>query len=273
MTKNNEHENLIERFGPQYERYNAPVLREIEQISIGSDYAGTSWTTRAEADDIAGRLGLQTGHRLLEVGAGAGWPSLYMVSKTGCEAVLLDLPLAGIQAAIGRARVDQTSDRVQGFVGDGAHLPFSGPTFDAIHHADVLCCMSDKSGMLQACRSIIKPDGKMVFTVIFVAPELSAAARERAIDHGPPYIASDAPYVELLAKSGWLIEHEIDLTENYFATAKIVLRELSKRTDALVTLMGQTDFDAKIDRCRRTIIGLEEGLVRRAMFVVTPASD
>ena len=66
---------LKKRFEGIYERGQLPVIKDIERRVFGSDYGANSWTTRAEADDICQLLELRSGHRLLDVGAGSGWPA------------------------------------------------------------------------------------------------------------------------------------------------------------------------------------------------------
>ena len=58
----------------------APPRLAVERAVCGSDYGGTSWTTMAEAKQVAQMLGVGPGDRLLEVGAGSGWPALYVVA-------------------------------------------------------------------------------------------------------------------------------------------------------------------------------------------------
>src|SRR5262245_66672164 len=61
----------------------APAVRELERCVLGCDYGGTSWTTRQEADRMIGRLDLRSGVRLLDLGAGSGWPGLYLARDRG----------------------------------------------------------------------------------------------------------------------------------------------------------------------------------------------
>ena len=63
-------------FASDYEIGQSPLMLEIEQHVRGSAYGATSWTTRAQAEAAAARLGLATGHNLLELGGGSGWPAL-----------------------------------------------------------------------------------------------------------------------------------------------------------------------------------------------------
>ena len=65
----------------------------------GADYGGTSWTTRSQAERVVSRLELSPGLRLLQVGGGAGWPGLFLATRSGCEVLISDLPLEGLRMA------------------------------------------------------------------------------------------------------------------------------------------------------------------------------
>ena len=80
----------------------------------------------------------------------------------------MDLPLSGLRIATERAVKDRISDRCRIAVADGSRLPFRDRSFDAVSHSDVLCCLRDKRGVLEACRRVIRDSGRMVFTVNLV---------------------------------------------------------------------------------------------------------
>lgn len=61
--------------------------------TCGCDYSTTGYTTRQEAHRMAMLLDLQSSDRLLDVGAGSGWPGLHFSQETGCDVVLVDLPI------------------------------------------------------------------------------------------------------------------------------------------------------------------------------------
>lgn len=124
------------------ERYGVglvPAAVEVERMVIGADYGANGYTTRAQADLLAGELALAPGRRLLDMGAGRGWPGLYLSARTGCDVVLTDLPLAGLRSARARALADGLADRVSTAVASARHLPFRPDCFDAVVHTDVLC--------------------------------------------------------------------------------------------------------------------------------------
>ena len=76
--------------------------------------------------------------RLLDIGAGLGWPSLYLAEKTGCDAVVTDLPPATVREAAQRADKPPLSERCSFAVASADRLPFRAASFDAIVHADTL---------------------------------------------------------------------------------------------------------------------------------------
>ena len=112
---------------------------DIEREVMGSDYGATSYTTRAEAESIGRLLGLQPGVRLLDVGAGSGWPGLFLARTTGCHITLVDRPSSDLEAAVMRVARDRLKKRSMVIAGDGKLLPFASGSFDAICHCDVLC--------------------------------------------------------------------------------------------------------------------------------------
>lgn len=123
-------------------RYRTDILDanvEIEREAVGSDYGNNGYTTVAQADLVIEVLALTTADLLLDIGAGAGWPGLYLAKTTGCRVVLCDLTLPGMQRAQRRAAADGTAARTAAVVASARQLPFRPDSFDAMVHTDVLC--------------------------------------------------------------------------------------------------------------------------------------
>ena len=93
-----------ERFAERYRVAPAEVSRRVELAVIGGDWGANGYTTAAQADLLGHQLGSAPGVRLLDLGAGRGWPGLYLAASTGCQVVLSDVPIEGLQAAAARAR-------------------------------------------------------------------------------------------------------------------------------------------------------------------------
>jgi SAM-dependent methyltransferase len=261
-----EKQELIERFANDYRLGQAEVMREIERRVCGCDYGGTSWTTRAEARRLGELLGLAPGVGLLEIGAGSGWPGLYLATTTGCEVVQTDLPLDGLRIAAARAAADGLAERCRVAVADGAALPFETGCFDAILHSDVLCCLEPKLAVLTECRRVLRRSGKMVFTVIFIAPGLSPGDHARAVQAGPPVVESALGYPEMLREAGWEITMRADLTADYRTSLRHLIEEEEAHGEELRRLLGDAGYLDKLGRRQRALAAIEQGLIRREFF-------
>ena len=216
-------------------------------------------------------LGLDAGTRLLEIGAGSGWPALYLAGKTGCDATLADIPFEAIRLAADRVEREPLDGEVSFAVADGAALPFAADGFDAISHSDVLCCLVPKRDVLNECRRIIRSDGRMVFSVIYVAPDLSSGDHARAVEAGPPYVDAECGYPELLEATGWNVVDRIDISPTYEETGRRHIREVEARADRMSELLGEAEFADLLVRRRRNVEAVAEGIVRRDLFVVSTA--
>lgn len=253
-----------------YERSQAPVMLSIERRVCGCDYGGNSWTSRNQADDLIARLQLRPGVRLLDLGAGSGWPALYFARKAACDVVLADLPEVGLHIAEERAARDGLSHLVSTVVANAAELSFPERSFDAISHSDLLCCLVPKRSVLEGCRRVIRPHGRMAFTVISITPGLTPEQRGRAISNGPEFIESDTDYPTLLAQTGWTIIDREDVTPAYAASCDGQIRADRDHEDELAALIGPDAFAERLAGWRDKLATIRDGLIRRDLFVASP---
>ena len=258
---------LTSCFGKDYELGRSPAMRELERCVQGCDYGATSWTTRSEANQIADLLDLRKGTRLLDVGAGSGWPGLFLALITGCDVVLTDLPLVGLQMANRRAIADGLDQRCRVVVADGGALPFKDASFDALSHSDVLCCTPDKLAVLRGCRRVAREGARMVFTAIAPAPSLADSERQIAIESGPPFVDVQDDYVRLLRRSGWHPLHRMDVTGEFSRAIRARLEGMQERADALAEVLGTDEFAQSLTRARARIAAVDAGLLKRELFV------
>ncbi len=271
MPRDVDQQALFERFSKKYAIIRSPLLQRLECAICGSDYGATSYTTLEQARALHARLALQPDEQLLEIGAGSGWPGLFLASESGCAVTLTDLPLEGLQVARQRAADDGLEGRCRLAVASAAALPFRDASFDAISHADVLCCLPDKRATLEACRRVIRPDGRMLFSVILITPGLSPSDHRRAIECGPTFIVAETDYPALLDAAGWRMTEQIDLTAEFMQTLRIS-RDLDQLHETeLVQVLGADEAARRMARHRENMDGAERGWIRRQLFAARPA--
>ena len=261
----------VARFETDYEAARSPIIQTITNNVCGCGYVGSSWTTRSEAEEILKHLELDMSQNLLEVGAGAGWPGLYLANQSGCKLTLLDLPVAGLRIASERADSDGISNRVQTIVGDGTNLPFPSRHFSAVSHSDVLCCLLKKQDVLNECRRVIKGDGRMVFTVISIAPCLSHFDFQEAIKFSPSFVESDADYDSMLLSAGWSIIRRTDITKEFEESCERMIKAELEQEPDLRRLIGNKEFEEGNAVWEGKLAVVTKRLLRRELFVVKPS--
>jgi ubiquinone/menaquinone biosynthesis C-methylase UbiE len=252
-----------------YTRPASETMREIERSVCGCDFGGSSWTTAAEALELARLLRLDSRSKLLDIGSGSGWPGLYLAQQTGCHITLTDISREGLKVADSRIKSDGMSEQCRTVLAGAGELPFDPKEFDAIAHSDVLCCLEDKLEALTECRRVIKVSGVMAFAVIHMRSGASSREIELAAEAGPALIAAPASYPKMLQRTGWHIEQTKDISDNFTEAVSRMCLEYESREKELTTLLGEGAYTDALVSCRAKLDLLNAGSVQRSLFVVT----
>lgn len=259
-----------ERLENDYEVARSPVIQKITNKVCGCGYIGSSWTTKSEAEKLLKYLKLDENDTLLEIGAGAGWPGLYLAKQSGCHVTLLDIPVTGLEIAKKRAKDDLMSDRVRALSGDAASLPFQIPSFSAVSHSDVLCCLIKKQEVLKECRRVIHSSGLMAFTVISIQTDLSDRERKQAIQVSPDFVETEVDYPTMLENTGWRSISYEDITEEFQRSCQLMMLAEQEQEEGLRVLKGDIEFEEGKAAWELKLKAFSKGLLRRELFVVKP---
>ncbi len=124
-----------------------------------------------------GRLGVEAGDRLLDIGCGFGRHA-YQAARLGAEVVAFDSGAAEVRnvldtfgAMLVADEIDPVRARVGAVQGDALALPFGDGSFDRVIASEVLEHIpADEAAMAELAR-VLRPGGTMAVTVPRAGPE------------------------------------------------------------------------------------------------------
>ena len=98
------------------------------------------------------------GERVLDIGSGNGWFSLY-AAKAGADVTALDLSEANL------AKIKAADERIHTLYGDACQVPSQEEKYDWIVALEVLEHIVDPKLAVQNWLPLLKPEGKLLITV------------------------------------------------------------------------------------------------------------
>ncbi len=126
-------------FVGRYERLQSAAARQVERDVFGLEIGLSGFTTVEQARELVEHLQIGARDRILDVGAGHGWPGWGLTESTGCRLISTDIPVNALVWAKQVFDERGLGDRTEIAAADVVNLPFRDATFDAVTHADVFC--------------------------------------------------------------------------------------------------------------------------------------
>lgn len=117
--------------------------------------------------------------------------------------------------------------------------------------------------MLRAAHRVLEPGGAVCFLVIAPADDLTEAETAEAVAAGPPFVASDLPYQDLMAAAGFERIEVHDVTEDYLRTLGAWIREWEAERSELVGVVSRTEFAERQQNRETAVRAISSGLLRR----------
>jgi SAM-dependent methyltransferase len=109
--------------------------------------------------DLADRLPIERGQRILDIGCAVGGPARYMAERFGCRVSGIDITPGFIEAGEELNRLTGMVDRVDLRVGDGATLPYEDTVFDGAYTQHVTMNVADRAAFFAEAFRVVKPGG------------------------------------------------------------------------------------------------------------------
>lgn len=190
----------LEAAGKDVERLSHADLAPIDEFHIGGRQATT---------ELAKQIDLPKDSRVLDVGCGIGGTSRYFAAERGWRVEGIDLTPEFVDVAARLSRRAGLAEATSYRVASATELPFADATFDGAYMLHVGMNITDKKGMFDEVRRVLKPGG--VFAIYDVMRESDGEfVYPVPWSSGPATNAIDfaASYRKLLTAAGFRIEKE-----------------------------------------------------------------
>jgi len=129
--------------------------------------------------------------------------------------------------------------------------------------------MDRKREMLRECRRVARPRARIEFSVISLVRRSAPDEEMRLLQlSGPPYPDAEGDYAVLLGEAGRKVLERIDVTAEFLRCMEVLLEESHARRGALFDLLGQADYEERLERRRSsTPAAVHRGLLVREIFL------
>jgi sarcosine/dimethylglycine N-methyltransferase len=213
----------------------------------------------AGTKDIAARLALRPGERLVDIGSGIGGPARWFAATFGVQVTGVDLTPEFCAAAEALNAMTGLAGRVRVLQGSALALPLPGAAFDAGYSQNVIMNIADKPLFYREAYRVLRPGGRLALSNLCAGPAGEpcfpvpwATTRDTSFLQTPESMRAD------LAAAGFEIVDFRDITAEILEAQ----RRFRERTGTSATppvavdiIMGERAAEMKINATRT----IEEG--------------
>jgi SAM-dependent methyltransferase len=114
--------------------------------------------------ELADRLPIKAGQRILDIGCGLGGPARYMAKRFQCTVDGIDITAAFVEAANKLTALVGMQGRVKIELGDGHRLPYADACFDGAYAQHVTMNVSGRAKFFAEAFRVLKPGGFFALT-------------------------------------------------------------------------------------------------------------
>lgn len=122
-------------------------------------------------EQLAKKLALKAGSRVLDAGCGEGNVAIYLAEHHGLKLEAIDLLDFNVADAKANAIKQNQSQNVSFQVGTYMKLPYDNNSFDAVYTMETLVHAPDYRKALSEFLRVLKPDGKLVLFEYTLKPQ------------------------------------------------------------------------------------------------------
>ena len=121
--------------------------------------------------ELADRLPIKAGQRILDIGCGLGGPARYIAKRFQCTVDGIDITSAFVEAAQKLTVLVGMQGQVKIELGDGQRLPYADASFDGAYAQHVTMNVSDRPGFFGEAFRVLKPGAFFALTEHGLGPK------------------------------------------------------------------------------------------------------
>ncbi|XVF09468.1 hypothetical protein REPUB_Repub07fG0095300 [Reevesia pubescens] len=237
------------------------ILRYERAFGQGFVSTGGIETTK----EFVGKLDLNPGQKVLDVGCGIGGGDFYMAEKFDVHVVGIDLSINMISFALERAIGLNCS--VEFEVADCTKKTYPDNTFDVIYSRDTILHIQDKPALFRSFFKWLKPGGKVLISDYCRSagtPSLEFAEyiKQRGYD-----LHDVKAYGQMLKDAGFDEVIAEDRTDQFIKVLECELNKVGKDKDAFITDFSQEDYEDIVGGWKAKLIRSSSGEQSWGLFL------
>ncbi|XP_031554828.1 phosphoethanolamine N-methyltransferase 1-like [Actinia tenebrosa] len=189
-------------------------------------------------------LGINSSHKVLDFGSGLGGPARFIVAKTNCELLAVEL-----QADLNDTAVDLTKrcgldTKLKHLWGDILKLDMESGSFDFLVSWLVILHIEDRKSLFNNCAKLIKPGGKMYTEDFYKLSDYDDNfSRMLKEDLFIAYLPTKDEYVKQLEQAGFTDIQFVDVTEEWTTFVSKRVEDFHAGKESYVSVFGQATYD------------------------------
>jgi SAM-dependent methyltransferase len=209
--------------------------------------------------ELADRLPIKAGQRILDIGCGLGGPARYIAKRFQCTVDGIDITAAFVEAANKLTVLVGMQGQVKIELGDGHRLPYADACFDGAYTQHVTMNVSDRGIFFSEAHRVLKPGAFFALTEHGLGPKGNPYyPLPWSEDGSGAYLVTPSETRALLEKTGFENVTIEDTGPKYLAGYKKAIERAEAGTLPPLgahLLMGET----ALPKTRNAARNIEEG--------------